>query len=154
MKIAGLKLDRNFTDVIVIPRPGDDIVLTVQSVNDDNYDDVESAPIPPMVTMRGETVPKPDPSDRTFSKAKSAYWDRKQAWFLIESLKATEDIEWEEVTADPMTFMKVYDELKVVFSAMEVVVIQNKIIEICGLSMGMIEEATESFLAAQVAADL
>lgn len=153
MKIAGVSHDRNFTDVIVIPRPGDDIVLTIRSVDDTKYEDVETKPIPPNILMAGETVPKPDPSDQVFVKAKNAYYTRKQAWFLIESLRATEDIEWDTVTDDPSTFMNVYDELQVVFSAMEVIHIQNKIIEICGLSVDMIEEATKSFLATRVAVD-
>lgn len=154
MKIAGIEPKPPKPLVIVIPLDRDQrLVFKCKAVL--SYDEFDSL------------VPKPTPEVRNYGPndggikvmaddpkylEKLNEWSRmKTDWTIIQSLTATEDLEWSSVDmGKPETWHKYTEELKAAgLSDYYIGAINGTAIEACGLSQMAIDEATNNFLASQ-----
>lgn len=116
MKIAGKKIENKYVEEVYIPRGeegAEGVLLKVQAVLDfAKFDELCPEPKPPMITRVGQgTIAKVD--DPGYKADLEVYNRKRMAFFVIEGLRATEDIEWETLDVDnPATWDKYEDELK------------------------------------------
>lgn len=143
---------------VVIPRfkedgSAEDCAFTLRTVLDfSNFDKVCPEPIPPMRVMAGSSISIPVLDDPDFTKQRLEWGKRKVNWIVLESLKATEDLEWQDVKdSDPSTWHKYKDELKVFgLNDLEITKIINTAFEINAVNDELLEEARKRFLAGKV----
>jgi len=147
MKFKGKKPQKGNTVHVVIPRQGDESLLfTAQGIFDYTpFTKQYPEPQPPKIVQKGIT--KID-YDNVRYKAKFLVWATMKAnWMVIESLKATPELEWESVVAeDPATWANYNKELGEVLLPAEVDKVVGAVMDACGLSSQKIEDATQSFL--------
>ncbi len=154
MKIHGKKIHVPGIAYAVIPRPenvGGDIIFTCQSVL--SYEEFEAlCPTPEAPWVRHRSGKKQqDYDDKRFVKARGDWATKRQAWMVIQSIKATPGVEWETVEyGNPETWENYTTELEECgFSPMEVARIVDAVYEACGLSRKKIDEAMERFLSGE-----
>lgn len=148
MKIHGKKIEGPAVEVLVIPRQGGDLVFRAVAVLD--YKEFMAAcpqPLPPKVMKPGggESV---DSNDVNYSKALTKWAIQKTDWMVLQSLSATEALEFETVKKDdPETWDNYREELvEAGFTEGEINRIINLVITVNGLDQTKIDEATERFL--------
>lgn len=150
MKLKGIKPTSANTKIVVIPRgDGNDLVFKVQAVLDmEPFDKLCPAPIPPTIVRKDQSTAL-DVEDPKYKEKLTTWAKYKNAWMVIESLKATEDLEWETVDrSDPDTWDNYLDELKdFKLAVTEINIIMQAIAEVNGLDEDKIEEARKRFLA-------
>lgn len=149
MKLKGQKLESKNEEIIVIPRGNDDdIVLKAGAVQ--NLEDFEQLYPEPKVKFKlvkgGQKVP--DLGHEIYVKQIEEREKARMSYFVIQSLKATEDLEWETIDEnDPSTWDNYTDELKESgFSSMEINRIIMGVMDANCLNEGRIQEARERFL--------
>ena len=151
MRIKGKKIEGPNTDFIVFPRPDGDVVFKVQAVLDmEPFDKLCPRPKPPVMLrpggIRSEDVENPR------HKAAIQEWVERRGYFIaLQSLRATEDLEWDTVDySKPETWKDYQTELKSAgFSEFEVGRLINKVLEVNGLDEDKMEQARSRFLAMQ-----
>lgn len=151
MKMNG-KILEPIIEVMVIPRQTGDLVFKAKPVNDyDIFDKLCPVPKPPMVLRKGESIQTPDLDDDEYKEAVKQYNDRRVNWMMLESLKATDGLEWSTVNYnDPTTWDNYKKELvESGLTAADAIRIFNLVIDACGLNQKKIDEATKAFLASQ-----
>jgi len=138
--------------VVVIPVGGSTFTFKARMVNVEKFGDILKAPEPP------ESIGKEGTTFKDYENAKyledAMKWATYQTdWWILESLKATEDLVWDTVDmSDPETFGNWKTELEEAqFSQTEIVAIINIVNEANGMSQERLEEATQSFLAEEAA---
>jgi hypothetical protein len=147
MRYDGEVLTREVEDVVVIPRGDKDIVIKVKSVdNEEDFHKLCPVPTPPERILPGGerqlNVEAP-----AHKEAVQKYAQKRLAWITIQSLKATPNLEWDQVKDDdPESWLKYTDELSETFSNVEINEIMDRIFAVCGLSPERIEKATQDFL--------
>jgi len=154
MKYAGKKLDEPISDVVVIPRNGEDIVFKCQCVTDfSQFDAICPAPEPPKVQFRGQANAIPNYDDPEYQKQLDEYSRNRINWMVLQSLKATEELEWETVDYNnPATWENYSKELEEAgFSNVHVGRIIDTVSHVNGLNERMMDEAKQRFLAGQQA---
>lgn len=152
MKINGRKLARPDFEVCVIPRADGDLVFKAQPVLDfDAFTKLCPMPTPPSITRPGG-VTSQDVEDPKYKAAIDTWAENRTDWMIIQSLNATEGIEWEGVNhSDPSTWKNFRTEFETSgLTGIEVNAIIAAVVEACGLNSKKIEEATKRFLAGQV----
>lgn len=112
MKIKGKILQNANIEVVVLPRVDGDIVFKFKPVL--NYDEFEElCPKPPVPTSKragGESFKNPDDPDYRIALAK--YSTLRYQWSFIESISATEDLEWSKIVrTDPSTWHLIDQEI-------------------------------------------
>ena len=152
MKINGRKLDP-IVEVLVIPRQDGDIVFKAQPVTD--YTDFNALcpePKPPMIKHR-DNVDRPDFDDPVYKAALDDFATKRTNWLILQSLRATDGLEWETVNYnDPSTWDGYKTELeKSGLNTADTSRIMTLVISANGLDQKKIDEATKAFLASQVA---
>ncbi|MCK9463148.1 MAG: hypothetical protein M0R80_26290 [Proteobacteria bacterium] len=138
--------------VLVIPRQDGNVVFKAKAVLDYKaFESLIQQPVPPLVTMKGETEAKPNFKDAKYSEAFDAYLNLKRDWMFLESLSATEKLTWERVKIEDKSTWGLWTEelTEAGFTPMEINRIIGIIIEANGMNQTMIDEATKSFLAGQ-----
>lgn len=151
MKLNGKKLDGPNIEVVVIPRQSGELVFKAQAVLDyDECDKLNPMPKPPKRLMPGGVVQE-NVNDPKYLKAVDQWATRKFYWMLLESLKATEGLEWETVKMDdPSTWESYKAEMKQAgLTPGEIGRIEMCVSDACGLNQAKIDEATKRFLAGQ-----
>jgi len=153
MKYAGKKFEGRSTEVVVIPRQGFSVIFKAQAVlNYDNFEKLCPLPNPPKV-MKPGGVTVSNVEDPKYLEAIGKWSGYKTTWMILESLKATPELEWE--TIDPLkpeTWSNWEDELTDGgFSQAEITAIIGIVIDACGLNQTKIDKATKDFLAGQEA---
>ena len=150
MKLHGKIIDLPKPEVLVIPRDDGDLVFKAAPVIDyGEFDRLCPRPTPPVVTYKGGKQVD-DTSDKTYRESIDAWGQQKVDWLLIESLKATEGLEWDNVVAtDPSTWKNARTELTSCLPDPTVSRIIDLVFQACGLNQEKIDEATKSFLAGQ-----
>lgn len=149
MKIAGKKIEGRNTEVIILPRPlGQDIVLMAEAVlSMDRFNTLVQEPQPPMRVLPGgnKTAFVNDPN---YKNQVLDFQAKRMAFLILESLKATKDLEWETVKEDePSTWTLWSKELTDSgFSAIEINRIQTGVFTANCLNESLIETARDSFL--------
>lgn len=153
MKIKGRKLDSPVIETLVIPRPDGDLVFRAQCVKSyDAFDKLCPKPEAPVIIKpSGEKIL--DVEDADFSKALNTWAENRITWMLLESLKATPDLEWETVVPnDSATWANFGKELDASnLTTAEVTRIMNLCVEANGLNQSKIDKATKDFLAGELA---
>lgn len=154
MKINGRKIEGPNIETIVIPRGnGEPIVFKAQAILD--YSEFEKQvpePTPAIKILRGGRRVK-DTDSVSYKEAVKKYGELRVAWIVLESLKATEDLEWEKVDYDdPSTWHLFEEELKESgFSTVEIYRIMEGAMDANCLNEQKLNEARTSFLASQQA---
>lgn len=152
MKIKGKTLDAKRTEEVYIPRGenGEDgFVFTVQSVASfDRFDELVKEPAAPMIHRPGK-APEANVKDKGYQSALEDYNKKRMGYLVIESLKATEDLEWETIKEDePDTWGNYLEELgSSGLLPMEVGTLVRAILNVNSLDEEAIEAARERFLA-------
>jgi hypothetical protein len=153
MKIKGKKIIGPNKEVIAIPRGnGDDIILVAEAVLDHSpFDKLCPVPKPRIKKIDGQDIP--DLSDKSYNDKIQKYSEKKTTWLILTSLKATPELEWEQVDLnDPSTWLLFRKELRESgFSDMEVNRIINGALSAQGLNEAKIEAARDRFLAKEKA---
>jgi len=150
MKIAGQTIEGPKPEVVVIPRGGQDYVFKAKAVlNFDEFEKVCPTPTPPEVIRPGVGKSQ-DTNSPKYQEALQAWSERRVAWMFLESLSATDGLEWESVDMmKPETWKNFEEELNVNFTPGEVSKITEAVMTACGLNQEKIDEATKRFLAIQ-----
>jgi len=136
--------------VLVIPRQEGNVVFKAKAVLDYKaFDSLITQPVPPMVTMKGETEAKANFKDSKYTIEFDKYVSLKRDWMFIESLSATPDLVWEKVKIEDKGTWGLWSEelIEAGFTPMEINRIVGLIIEANGMNQEMIDEATKAFLA-------
>lgn len=152
MKIKGKTFTEPRVVTVVIPRESGDLIFKARAVMDDEFETRFPRPVPPTIVKRDGTQFL-DTKDKKYIDARQQWASMYSSWMTIESLKATEDLEWETVTSDPATWKNYIKELvDAGFSGLEISNLNDAVIAANGLSQERIDEATERFLAGQAVA--
>lgn len=154
MKIAGKKIEGRNTEVIVLPRPlGTDIVLRAEAVlSMERFNTMCPDPLPPMRIKPGG-IREPNVTDPGYKAELVLFQTKRLAFLMLESLKATPDLEWETVKDDdPNTWVLWEKELADSgLSAIEIGRIRTGVLNANCLNESLIETARETFLRGMVA---
>ena len=148
MKIKGKKILGANREIIAIPRgDGEDIVFIAEAVLDQKVFD-KLCPVPKPRLKKIDGVDVPDFDDKNYNKNIMKYSEKKTAWLILTSLKATPELEWEQVNFnDPSTWALFRQELNDSgFSDLEVNRIINGALTAQGLNEAKIEAARDRFL--------
>lgn len=153
MKIKGKKIIGPNREIIPIPRgDGNDIIFVAEAVLDHSVFD-KLCPLPKPMYKKIDGIDIPDLDDKNYLKKVQTYSEKKTAWLILASLKATEGLEWEQVNLnDPSTWLLFRKELNNSgFSDLEVNRIINGALSAQGLNDAKIEAARDRFLRHQQA---
>jgi hypothetical protein len=151
MIINGKKIKGPNVEVIVIPREPEDIVFKAQAVLDfDNFGKLCPTPKPPRILKRGVGLIE-NVEDHNYKIALEQHASRRLEWLIIESLKATENLQWERVDySKPETWELYKDELKESgFGEYEINRIIRGVMIANSLDESKLEEARKRFLVGQ-----
>lgn len=158
MKIKGVDLGKPYIEPIVFPRGEGIIVLQAQAVLDySEFYNLCPAPIPREGLRKdpatGQMVPFKDTTNKEYQAQMYAWSIQKVSWMVLESLKATPDLEWDTIVPnDPSTWGNYAEELKKAnFTTTDIDRIVDGVLTVCGLNEAKIQEATKSFLAGRAA---
>lgn len=151
MKINGKNIPKRGIEVAVFPRKEGDIVFKAKPV--DSFDDFEKLcprPLPPKKLFPGGQMVE-DVESADFKKALYVYAEKRSNWMIMQSLSATEGLEWETVNmSDSETWKNYIKELEDIgLSTVEMNMLFTIIQTACGLTQDKIDEATDRFLAGQ-----
>ncbi len=151
MRIKGKKLVDPNRDVLVIPRGNaPDIALWFEAILDyEPFTKMCPLPKPPIRKIKDEDIPNFE--DKDYIKRCHRYAEKKMAWMILTSLKATDDLEWEQVDLSrPDTWMIFRKELgESGFTNHEIDLMVAKAVEVNGLSEMKLEAAREAFFRAR-----
>lgn len=150
MKINGKELSGPQTEVVVIPRGADEIVMKAQAVLDfSEHDKINPEPKAPTKLLPGGEVQQllDDPG---YQKRLTEWASQKSAWMILKSISATPGLTWDTVKpTEPATWANYRKELEATFAPAELNKILEAVMTACGLNQSKIEEATKRFLAGQ-----
>lgn len=154
MKIKGKKIEGPNIEIIILPRGNEDLVFKAQAVLDTSaFDQLCPRPEPPKMMKRGGQLVS-NVEDPGYQQAIQAYGKLRSSWMIIQSLRATDDLEWETVKYDDSSTWNGYeDELrKSGFAEMEISRLITGVMTANALNEDKIEEARNRFFAGQQAA--
>lgn len=153
MKIAGVAVVGPKDEFVVFPNrlaDGKDLVFRARAILDySDFDALEPHPVPPMIRKSSSGPAVLDVESPDYKKAIDLYAVKKYDWMIIQSLRATEGLEWDTINySDSSTWANWRNELRTIgFTGTEI----NRILEIINTANGFnqqkIDEATENFLA-------
>jgi hypothetical protein len=150
MKIGGEKINSDGLYEVFIPTSEDDgVIFKCKAVrNMVEFDKLVSEPDVPMMFKPGEKEGTPNLTDPKYIKKKAEYDTLRYSFFVLESLSATPDLEWETVDkADPKTWGNYATELGEVFTNIDVNKIINGVLRANSLDEEYVKLARERFLA-------
>jgi hypothetical protein len=149
MKYKGKKLEGVNTDVLVLQRGSDRIVLKAKALqNFDHFDELCPTPEPPVKILPGG-IKESNPADPNYQKLINELSAKKTNYTVIKSLEATEELEWESVDlGKPGTWENWRKELEDSgFTEIEIIRIFQLCTKVNCLDDSALEFAKESFLA-------
>lgn len=154
MKINGVKVKGAYEEVVVIPRQSGNLVFRARAVSDYSaFDKLCPQPKPPEIVYAGATRAVQNIEDPSFIEKFEKWAELKSHWMILESLKATEGLEWETVDYGKHETWENY--AKEMSESGLTPPEQARIIQCVtianGLDQSKIDEATESFLLSQAA---
>jgi hypothetical protein len=151
MKINGQTPSKH-VEVLVLPRGETSIVIKAQAVV--SMEDFPlQPPVPPVITARDGTKVD-DYQDEKYRAAMRKFANSRTHYLILESLKATEGLEWETVDMkEPETWGNYTKELaEAGFSDAEVSRIVRCVMQANALDDAKLEQARKDFLATQAVA--
>lgn len=149
MKLFGEVINQPSVEVVVIPRNGKEFVFKAAAVLDyEAFLALCPPPMPPEIVKPGGARSR-DVEDKDYKDAVDLWATHKINWTFIQSLKATEGLEWDTISAsDPSTWGNINTELLGAgFTPGEINRIFECVTIACGLNQRKIDEATKRFLA-------
>ena len=153
MKIHGKKIEGVNVEIIPIPRPDGDIIFKAEGVKDFTaFEKMCPEPMPPMKIVKGGRK-EYNLEDPAYKAQVQIHSEKKIAWMVLESLKATDGLEWETVNlGDHHTWTEWSKELRDSgLSVIEVQRIQTGVFTANCLNEAKLEEARKNFLQGQEA---
>ena len=151
MKMHGKIVQVPIEEVIVIPRETGDLVFKARPVIDwDKHTALDPKPEPPVIKRPGQPDQK-NVEHPKYKKKFNAWAERRWSWMTLESLSATEGLEFETVKMeDPETWINWKDEMASAGLVLtEIARIEELVLVACRLDQTKIDRATEAFLAEQ-----
>lgn len=149
MKLGNRRPTLN-TVTVVIPRSDDEpLVFICQAVIDETeFETLCPFPQPPTVVHADGTKTK-DYDDEKYIKTRDSFANQKLHWTILQSLKATPDLQWETVDyGNPATWGNYTKELKDFnLTDPEIRLIIQGVLEVNTLDEMKLEEARAAFLA-------
>jgi hypothetical protein len=149
MKLNGRKISGPNVEIIAIPRGNaPDIILKAQAVLDMTlFEKLCPRPNPPQKMLPGGKM-VPDSDSQIYKETINNWANKQTAFLVIQSLKATEGLEWETLDiADPSTWENYRKELESSgFSEREMIRIFNACMAANSLDEMKVEEARQRFL--------
>lgn len=148
MKIHGEVLEGPALEVVVIPRQAGNIVFKARAVLDyEPFHKLCPVPEPPTIKKRGGEEFK-DIKDTKYVDAITTWAEKKTHWMVLQSLLATEGLEFENIKDSDSDTWSNYDEEfhKAGFTEGEISKIVGIVISVNGLDQTKIDEATKRFL--------
>lgn len=155
MKIKGKKIEGANIEVIPIPR-GDgvpDVIFKAQAILDyESFNKLCPIPIPPTIVKPGG-IKILNVEDPVYRQDLTLHSQKRMDWTVVESLRATEGLEWETVQMeDSSTWCNYKTELKAAgFCEIEVVRIVTGVYVANAVSQEKVEEARERFYLGEAA---
>lgn len=151
MLLNGKKLEGPRIVTIVFPRENGDLIFQAKAVL--SYKDFESlcpAPKAPEIIRPGG-IKSVDITDKKYLESVEEWAINKTRWMILESLSATEGLEWQTVEmSKPETWKNYSTELEEAgFTPAEQSRLLGIVFDACGLNQEKIDEATKRFLATQ-----
>lgn len=150
MKIHGKKIKSAYEDYLVIPRRDGDLVFKFKSVeNEDDFNKLCPPPVAPLKQVPGMQNPMKNLNDPKYQEELDKWAMYKTLWMFINSILATDGLEFETVDlSDPTTYANYENEMiESGLHSREIALLMRKSAEVNVLSARKVEEATESFLA-------
>jgi hypothetical protein len=150
MRIAGKNIEAPQDEICVLPRGNQTIVFRAKAVLDySDFDQLCPEPKPTIKTYPDGRQEENDQSPKY--KEKRLDWAKKRSdWLIIESLRATEDLEWDTVSySDPETWSNYQKELQANFTTGEVNQIIGAVMAANSMDDTRFDEAKQHFLEAQ-----
>lgn len=150
MKIGGQKVSAdNIYEVFVPTGESTGIMFKCKAVrNMDEFEKRFPPPEPKKIYKPGSQSPELDLEDKAYVKAMEEYAELKHNYFYLESLSATEGLEWETVNMDePSTWGNFWKELEDTFNNIIAQKILQGVQRANSLDPKYIEEARKRFLA-------
>lgn len=151
MKIKGKRLESTNVVTIVLPRfNGEDIIFKAGVVLDySELDKILKEPEPPSILRKGSQ--EKDFEDKGYKSKVHKNNIHRLNYMILESLSATEELEWETVKMDdPSTWDNWEQELKDSgIPNSEILYIFNKVHEVNSLDQAKLDEARDHFLLSQ-----
>ncbi len=152
MKVNGKTIDRPNEVLLVLPRSDGDLVFKFRAVVDDSmFEKLCPEPKPPRTKDIKTGEVRFNIEDEDYKRAINDWASRQTHWQFLQSISATEGLEWETVKADdPGTWQNWRTEMvKAGFAIGEMNAIWAHFVRANSLSSDMIEEARKRFLASQ-----
>lgn len=154
MRINGKRVEGVNEVEIIIPRGNDisnAIVLRARAIQDwEILDKLLPQPKPRVKILPGGKRELDEKSEE-YIKRREVYFTRRSTWIVIESLKATPDLEWEQIDpGKPETWDRFEDEMKEAgFSFVETQRIIMECMSVNALNESMLDKARADFLSFQ-----
>jgi len=148
MKLGGRKLSNNNLEIVVIPRNDGDLVFKFRPVlSTESFDKLVKLPDIPIITDAQGTRSLPD--DPEYRKNVLAYINLKSQWMFLDSISATEGLEWETVDiGNSKTWALYTDELREAgLTEIEAQMLSRAFEKVNSLNESHLEEARNRFLA-------
>jgi len=148
MQINGKKFDTPAIQIIPIIMGDETIILKAQCIIDySKFEAMCPAPKPPTVQKPG-SQPIPNFEDKKYIEKMGKFAEKKTAFMILESLKATEGLTWDTIDySNPETWDNYLEELKKCFSEIQCTQIISGVMTANGLDSERIEQARKDFLA-------
>lgn len=155
MKIKGRSFTAPNTEILALPRPDGDVVFVAQGVlSFKEFDTICPEPEAPMITPPTNVgTPYRDLKDPKYVARIEQHLERRNNWFVLESLKTTPDLVWEKVDPkDPETWANWRTELEeACFTELEIARIQYLCNSVNSMSDIALEAARQRFIAGNTA---
>jgi len=151
MKIKGKKIEGRNIEVVVIPRPEEDIPFFCEAIPDyDEFNELCPPPKPPERLYPGG-VRKEDTENPEYKEQLEAWATLRTHYTVLKSLENSKDLEWEKVDMEkPSTWDKYQEELKESgFTEIEMFRLLQGVMRANSLDDEMLKEAKKSFLQGQ-----
>lgn len=153
MKLGAIQFDGPNEAILVLPYKGQTLVFKARAVLDyTKFDALCPVPKPKMVQKPGQKA-KPADKDASYIAALEQWGEKRTSWTIIQSLKATPDLQWETVDEEkPETWNNYLQELKAAyFTPTDINRIVGLVFEANSVDENKLVEARERFLAGQEA---
>jgi len=151
MKIKGQTPQGRNVEIVVIPRPEENIVFFCEAIpNYEEFDKICPQPQPPERLYPGG-VRKKNPDDPKFKEAMDEWGTKRTQWTILASLKGSPDLEWDTVDMEkPDTWKNYEKELRECgFTEIEMYRIIQGVLRANCLDEEMLKEAKKNFLQGQ-----
>lgn len=153
MKLKGLSIGEPKPRVCVIERNGVSHVFKLKAVtNSDGFDKICKEPQPPQSLKPGGKV-EINYDNLEYKEALKKYYDAKTQWMILESLSATDGLEWETIDmTDPNTWGNYIKELNSAgLTNGEVTYLITEINKANSIDRDSMDQALERFMSTQEA---